>query len=177
MLVLAALVASLLTPTFAHAAPRSGDGFGQGGFVYGALPFVSIPVGDDGWRDGTDVGVQWGAGGGYMFEPVPHFMLTVGGAFEHTWVNFEDFDHDDIRGNIVRFLPELRIGGGTSRIFGYGYAQPGLAIVVLAWDYGPFEGDDSEAGFNLGIGGGVQGAVWRSLMIGGEMGVDLVLRG
>jgi hypothetical protein len=170
---LVAVGAMLLLPLVVHAKPRPSDGFGNGGFIYGAPPFVSVPIGDDDWRDATEVGMQWGFGGGYMFMPIPHFMLTVGGAFDHTWINFEHVDPDDFRGNIIAFLPEVRIGGGGRRIFGYGHLQTGLGILILDWDYGPFHGDETEAGFDLGLGGGIQGLVWRGLMIGAETAVDL----
>lgn len=170
---LLALGATLLLPHVAHAKPPPSDGFHNAGFVYGAPPFVSVPIGDHDWNHLAEVGMQWGLGGGYMFVPIPHFMLTVGGAFEHTWLNFEHWHPDDLRGNIIAFLPEVRVGGGGRRIFGYGHLQTGMGILVVAWDYGPVHGDDTEAGFDLGVGGGVQGLIWRGLMLGAETGVDL----
>lgn len=167
-LTLAVGMTAWLAPGQAQAAP--GEGFHPGGFVYGAAPMISVPVGDEGFADLTNEGVQWGFGGGYMFVPTKHFMATVGGAFEHTWINFEV---DALGGNIIRLLPEVRIGGGTRRLFGYGYAQPGLGLAVFSWEVLGVRGDDSEPGFNMGVGGGFQGIVWKNLMVGGEVGVDL----
>jgi hypothetical protein len=165
----------LLLPDVARAKPDREEGFHSAGFLYGALPFLSIPVGDDPPRPelATDISVQWGVGGGYMFMPTAHFMATVGAAFEYAWVRYKDRD-PDFRSDVLRFLPELRIGGGNRRIFGYGFAQPGLAIFVNT-DWRSDESDVSSSPplFNLGAGVGAQGIVWRNLMIGGEVGVDL----
>lgn len=168
-LVRLAVGSAVLAPSApARAAPA--QGFHEGGFVYGAVPSVSIPVGDPGFVDITAPGLSWGVGGGYMFAPTRHFMATLGGSFEHAWLNFEP---DGVGGNIVRFLPEVRVGGGTPRLFGYGVAQPGFAVAIFEWEVAGNRFDDAEPGFTMGVGGGFQGTVWRNLMVGAEIGVDL----
>lgn len=51
---------------------------------------------------------------------------------------------------------ELRIGGGGRRVWGYGMVGPGLALSLVDIENGR---DDTDAGFNLRVGAGIQGAV------------------
>jgi hypothetical protein len=159
------------------------DRFDQGGYVYLAPGLIAVPVGDDDIEDIVNVSYQWGFGGGYMFSPGRHFRIAIGGAFEHAPANLENdsisgpFVRADVDAHLFRLVPELRIGGGTDRFFGYGLVSPGLALVHWRWRGMAlgFESsdEDTDAGFNLGLRAGAQGLVWRGLMIGGEFGGSL----
>jgi hypothetical protein len=172
-------LAVLAIPDAAEAAPRArarargGEGIHQGGYIYGAPAIIQLPIEDDDYAD-LDPTWGWGFGGGYLFEPANYFKIAVGGSFEHTIYNWDDVDNDDASGNMLRLTGELRIGGGTNKVWGYGLIGPGLALSIVDVHRGPFEDyDDTDAGFNLSVGGGVQGAVWRSLFLGGELDFDL----
>ena len=167
---MAGLVASTWS-TDASAAPARGEGIHQGGFIYGSPGVVVIPVDEDDFFD-LDPTWGWSFGGGYLFAPGRLFKAQVGGAFEHTILNPDDFDADG-RLNMIRIMPEARIGAGTQTVWGYGLIGTGLGITV--WDDRDDFDDDDDAvpGFVLQLGGGVQGAVWRSLVLGGELDFDL----
>ncbi len=177
---LAAIVLGAFVPNGALAA----DEFDRGGYVYFSPGIVAIPVGDDDIDDGVDASYQWGFGGGYMFSPAEHFKLAVGGAFEHSPANLDDdafafgpFVSGDLDAHLFRLVPELRIGGGTARFFGYGLVAPGVALVHWHWEGMALgfssDEDDTDVGFNLGLRAGAQGLVWRGLMLGGEFGGSL----
>jgi hypothetical protein len=171
---------ALAIPDTAEAAPRrarGGEGIHQGGYIYGAPAVIQFPMHDE--DDGPDVEPTWGwgIGGGYLWTPGGVFKIAFGGSFEHTIYNWDNVDYDDLQGNMLRLAAELRIGGGTNKVWGYGLIGPGLAIQVVHSDFmvGPwgYEDTHSDAGFDLTLGGGVQGAVWRSLFLGGELDFDL----
>lgn len=156
-----------------EAAPavRRGEGIHQGGYIYGSPGIVAIPMDEDDFAD-LDPTWQWSFGGGYLWTPTRLFKVSLGGAFEHTILNFDSEPvGDNLDANMIRILPEVRIGAGTNRVWGYGLIGPGLGITVVDDDVL----DDSEAapGFIMQIGGGVQGVVWRSLFLGGELDFDL----
>jgi hypothetical protein len=132
--------------TDADAAPRGrrGDGIHQGGYIYGAPAIVQFPIEDDDYFD-LDPTWGWGIGGGYLWTPARYFKIGVGGFFEHTIYNFDDIDEDDVLGNMLRLGAELRIGGGTNKVWGYGLLGPGLALSILdAHDPGPVDDDDTD---------------------------------
>lgn len=172
----AAAATTLVLAVDANAAPRGrrGDGIHQGGYIYGAPGVVQLPIEDDDYFD-LDPTWGWGIGGGYLWTPTRYFKISAGGSFEHTIYNWDDFDpDDDVHGNMLRIAGELRIGGGTNKVWGYGLVGPGLALSIIDVEDAPFiDDDDTDAGFNLSVGGGVQGAVWRSLFLGGELDFDL----
>lgn len=166
----------LFTSAVAQAAAPPNEGIHQGGFIYGSPGGLAVPLDDDATR-AYDVGYQWGMGGGYLWEPVRHFMITAGGSFEHSILNIDnDWDgFGDFHGSLFRFLPEARIGGGTRKVWGYGLLSPGLVVGHWRWDApAGFDDSDSDVGFDLGVGGGVQGIVWANLFLGGEVGADIM---
>lgn len=166
-----AALAWLGTTSTAQAAPRRGDGIHQGPYIYGSPGPLAIPVDTDDFPD-LNVTWQWNFGAGYLFNPTRAFMISVGGSIEHTIYNFEA---DDIGGIQFRFMPEVRIGGGTRRVWGYGLLGVGPGFSYVNWDAGPFDDrDDADGLIALQFGGGVQGAVWRSLFLGGELDIDFV---
>ncbi len=183
-------VPSLLAPALLGAAvlfapgqaqafkPPIQDGFDGGGYVFGAPPFLAgwdYIDDDDGYDDDGEITVQWGIHGGYMGGQPRGFKWSAGGAFEHTYL-----DHDSrfVDANQLRLLGEARLGGGNDWIFGYGLIGLGFGLTV--WDYdcfggncGGFDDDETEPGFQLQFGGGVQFIVWKNLMVGGELDFDV----
>lgn len=169
----------------AHAAPPTGSGVKVNGYVYGAPGIIAIPVGDDDFEEVAEVSYQWGLGGGALIRPGGVFAVGVGLGLEHMPVNVEEDVDDlcgalgdcDVSGHILRLLPEVRLGAALDKVFVYGIVSPGLGLVLanaegtaLGQD---FDVDDTDAGFNLGLGAGVSGFVWKRLSVGGELGVDL----
>lgn len=173
-------VALLLLPEAqAHAAgPQRGGGFDEGPYIWIAPGAFGLPVGTDDFLD-LDPTFGWGFGGGWMFARGRVFKATVGGAFEHTLLFFEDsdLDFDEFGGHVLRFVPEARIGAGTDKVWGYGLVGGGVAgVLVHVRHDGPIfdlDEDRSAPGFSFQLGGGVQGIVYRNLFLGGEFDVDL----
>ena len=157
-------------------------------YVYVSPGLIHVPFGDDDVEDNVGVGYQWGLGAGGVFELGPasaHTALTVGFSFEHAPIALDDdlernceivFDDCDFSLHNFRLAPEVRFGGGTERLFAYGTVTPGLGILTARSkaSRGPFsvEDDDTDVGFDLGFGGGVQYVVWRGLSVGGELGFN-----
>ena len=178
--------ASLACAGTAAAAPRVTGGFDEGGYVYGSPGILAIHIGEEDIADNLDPTWQWGVGGGWMFTPTRLFKIAVGGAFEHTIYNIEDDGFfvsgpisaaGDVDGNMIRFVPEVRLGAGNNRVWGYGLVGTGLAVSIIDWEAQvagiSTEGDDTDVGFDLQLGAGAQGIVWSNLMIGGELDFDL----
>lgn len=161
------------------ASPQRGGGFDEGGYVMLTPGSFVLPFSERDFID-LDPSFGWGFGGGYMFARGKLFKATVGGTLEHTVLVFDDFDYNDFGAHVVRFLPEARIGAGTNKVWGYGLIGAGVAGVIWVWDLDvPFiddrRGSDSAVGFNMQIGGGVQGIVWKNLFLGGEVDFDFGL--
>ncbi len=112
---------------------------------------------------------SWGISGGRLFTGAGHFAAAVGGFFEHNlWINRVDPERGDRAKSLsfVRFGPELRIGGSSSRIFGYALLRLGLDML----------GAQGVSDFSLlSTGGlGIQGALLnnRRLLLGAEPMVE-----
>ena len=109
------------------------------------------------------------------------FGLGVGFGFEHNPTTLDSALSDgcDAIGatcqiHAFRLLPEVRLGGLPSdQLYIYGYVSPGLGLIhtTLEGFLGGYE--DTDPGFNLGLGAGLQYVVWKGLFIGGELGADL----
>lgn len=184
LLALGSLLA--LAPNQAQAAPPRDSIHDSRGYVYGSPAFMYVPLGDDDVDDLVEVGYQWGFGvGGRIPLPTRSFVMTAGFGFEHAPLSLDDDVDDwcgllgdcDVRAHALRLLPELRFGGGTDHLFAYGVLAPGLGIVTSEYDAtalnADFHEDDTDVGFNLGLGAGIQVIVWRGLFVGGELGFDL----
>lgn len=180
------------TAPLAGAAPdpvdRSEPSFaGSVGYVYLSPAMFAIPAGDDAADALIDISYQWGLGGGAVFGVGKRINLGLGLGLEHSPLSLDGgfcnlvagVGRGDCtaRGHALRILPEFRLGAGRKRVMGYGFLSPGLAIMRgrLRADTSGFVIDqrDTDVGFVLGFGGGVQYLVWRRLAIGGELGFDL----
>ncbi len=159
---------------------QAGEGFDEGPHIWLAPVGVGVPVVTDDFFD-LDPTFTWGLGGGWMFTPTRLFKVTLGGAFEHSLLRFEDsdFDFDEFGGHVLRFNLESRLGAGNEKVWGYGLIGAGAAgVLVHARNENIlFDLDErrSAPGFNFQLGAGVQAIVWRGLYLGGEVDADLGL--
>jgi hypothetical protein len=193
-------LASILTPALvalaylglpeaeAEAAkPQRTGGFDEGGYIMVtpgafALPFAGDLNNNNLFNLNPTFG--WGFGGGYMFARGKLFKATVGGVFEHTVLLFDNTDFRNFGGHLIRVMPEARIGAGTNKVWGYGLMGAGPAGAIFVWNANNnfFCGNgnnnnncnnrDGSVGFNMQLGGGIQGIVYKNLFLGGEVDFD-----
>lgn len=145
------------------AAPGLWPGF----YLYGSPGLVSVPLG--GPADVRGTAYQWGLGVGYLWRPGARRrgFVALGAGLEHAVFRYENAPDETARAHDLRVLAELRVGGGSGRLVGYGMLTPGLGL--------GFGSDDGTApGFAIGLGAGLWGLVWRGLFLGAEAGIDPV---
>lgn len=118
----------------------------------------------------------WGLSGGYHLPVTDKFIIEVGGFFDHML-------RATFGAGSVSFFgigPELRMGGGTPKIFGYGLVRLGVGISHLRFrDPTPDPGEPAVttgtgAGFLMTLGGGIQGLVHPNVALGGEPAFDVL---
>jgi hypothetical protein len=179
---IAALLA--LTPArFAAAQEKSLSRDAPSFYLYASPAFVAIPVGEDVVTDTVDVSYEWGIGFGGLFAlgDSKRFGLGVGFGFEHNPATLDPAISDlcDAFGSschihAFRLLPELRLGGIPSeQLYIYAQVSPGLGLIHTVVENAFVSSEDTDPGFNLGVGGGLQYVVWKGLFVGGEIGADL----
>ena len=133
--------------------------------------------------DTVDVSYQWGIGFGGLFAlgDSRKFGLGVGFGFEHNPATL-DPDLGDVcdafgatcQIHAFRLLPEVRLGGIPSdQLYIYAQVSPGLGLIHTNVESGFGSNEDTDLGFNLGLGAGLQYVVWKGLFVGGELGADL----
>ncbi len=161
------LVLALSTP--ARAAEKT-EGHHKGGYVSLSPAGLSAPIAGDGDPTAVyDPGYRLSLGGGYML-PIGPVLLGLGGAFEFTPMNF-DGPSGGLKHNIVRLLPDLRVGGTIleKKLFIYGRLAPGLAISSFK-----IAGTtNTDPGFAMVLAAGAQYMVWKGLYVGSELGPAL----
>lgn len=171
-------------PTVARAAPAA-EHLDSTGYVYAAPGAIYVPVAEDDFEDLVEIGFNWGIGAGGMFGPTDHFGGGIGLVFEHAPLHLDEdvddwcglFGECDAHAHHFRIAPELRLGAGAGRFFGYGLLSPGLGLLFARLE-GTLLGqevdeDDTDVGFAMGVGGGVQILVWSGLSLGAELAADL----
>lgn len=118
----------------------------------------------------------WGLSGGYHLPVTDKFIIEVGGFFDH--MVRATFGSGSV--NFFGIGPELRMGGGSPKIFGYGLVRLGVAISHLRFrDPTPDPGEPAVttgtgAGFLMTLGGGIQGLVHPNVALGGEPAFDIL---
>lgn len=142
------------------------------GYVALAPGIVAVPV----WS--SPAGYIWGIEGGYHLPAGKRFAAQVAGFFEHAvmwWHRDANLYRPAQRGteHQLRLGPQLRIGAGGRKVFGYGLVRLGADIV-----YGVSRGESGTSRtytgtlFMTSLGAGVQGLVANRVLLGGETGAD-----
>ncbi|HFE44244.1 MAG TPA: hypothetical protein ENJ18_01955 [Nannocystis exedens] len=120
----------------------------------------------------------WGVDGG-IHRRFGELVLQTGAFFEHALTRVrgpDPTDGSEISGtaHLVRFGPELRLGGGTPHLFAYAQARVGLDLFFIrAASSAPIQREGASLSFHGSFGAGVMGLVGRRLLLGFEPGVEL----
>lgn len=112
---------------------------------------------------------QWGIGAGAHIATRGAFAIAVGGAFQHATGKIAD----ELRANLFRVGPELRLGGSGKRYFAYGLLDVhGLAYRLTLKGGGESE-SFTQGGVGATFGGGAMGLIGKRFMLGGELKVPV----
>lgn len=149
-----------------------GDGFLKGrGYMHIAPGVMAVTL-----NSPAAALYAWGLSGGYHLPVTGNFMIEVGGFFDHMVRGTGGFGSSHFFG----LGPELRLGGGNQKIFGYGLVRLGVGISHFRLrDPTPGPGrppviTGSGAGFLMTLGGGIQGLVHPNISLGGEPAFDVL---
>lgn len=118
----------------------------------------------------------WGVAAGHHHPLGRGRAIQIGGFFEHgVRVREHRAPH------LVRLGPELRVGAGTARTYGYGLVRTALALTQIdVYDQPPGSPTTMERvvepSFLLTLGGGLQGLIGRRLLLGFEPALELNVR-
>ena len=148
----------------------TGEGIWPGFYVYLSPGFLGASFGREDLNRSTTY--QWGLGLGYAWRPGARRrgFVGLGAGLEHGVFRYADAAGEGrLLGHDLRAAAELRLGGGSRRLVGYGLLAPGLGIGLSEGRTAP--------GFALGVGAGLWGLVWRGLFLGAETGLDPVIYG
>ncbi len=143
---------------------------GGGAFVLGSPGLLQLPL-----ESSPQPRYRWSVAGGWLLRPGRSpFALGVGGTLEHGVGPRVSSGDLDIRSHEVRLQAQARPGVALlddrlliSGIAGLGY----LAHTTRVTGY--MTERDTAHGLALGLGAGGLYAVWRNLVVGGSVGVDL----
>ncbi|MBL4689822.1 MAG: OmpA family protein [Nannocystaceae bacterium] len=155
-----------------------GPGIATGPYIYLSPGFARVPVADRDETDARRVSYRWGLGAGYLWRR-QKFMAALGLGFAHLPVAIDkgsDRCSEFIscrKANEFVLDAELRLGGGSERVVGYGLLGPGLVIGRSRRIDAMTDVDFTTGGFNLDLGAGVWGHVWRGLFLGGEVAMNI----
>ena len=122
------------------------------------------------WTWGVDAGIH---------RRFDELTLQTGAFFEHalTRVSGPDpVDGTSLSGtaHLIRFGPELRLGGGTQRLFAYAHARAGLDLFIArAASARPIQREGPSFSFHGSFGAGVMGLIGRRLLLGLEPGAEV----
>lgn len=119
----------------------------------------------------------WGLEGGYHLPAGKRFAAQLGGFFEHAVGRTIGGGGrgDTSRYNVhrLRLGPQVRLGGGNQRVFGYAVIRLGIDIdhVVVHDERGTRR--NSHPFFLASMGAGVQGLIKGKVLLGGEVSPDI----
>jgi len=122
------------------------------------------------WAWGVDAGIHRRFG---------ELVLQTGAFFEHALARVrgpDPIDGSEISGaaHLVRFGPELRLGGGTQHLFAYAQARAGLDLFIArAASTIPIQWEGPSFSFHGSFGAGVMGLIGRRLLLGFEPGAEI----
>lgn len=159
------------------ASVQNDPGFNTGPYVYLSPGLLRVPVANRAETDARSVSYRWGLGAGYLWRR-QRFIAGLGLGFAHVPVTI-DIGSDRCAVSDCRLAHEfvldaqLRLGGGSRRLVGYGLLGPGLAVGRSQRREGDTVIDFRTGGFNFDLGAGVWGLVWRGLFLGGEVALNV----
>lgn len=174
---LAATVYMGLPQTNAKAAPPPpGEGFNDGGGYITITPGSLVLTAENDFT-AVNPSYGWGLGGGYMFAPGSVFKGTIGVALEHNVLMLDGYKFRDFGAHMLRLVPELRLGLGGDAVWFYGLVGVGVSGMLWSWDspvnfFDNPNGKGAAAGLDLQAGVGMQGLVYKTFFIGGEIDFD-----
>jgi len=121
-------------------------------------------------------GYLWGIDAGYHFPLGRIFKVQPGGFFEHSPLPRRTLgtQYDSQLRHWLRMGPQVRVGGGNDRVFGY--ALLALIVDVFVEDK-VIEGPPRRQAHPLahaGLGAGAQGLIGKRVLLGGEGSLDVV---
>ncbi|MEM9456040.1 MAG: OmpA family protein [Myxococcota bacterium] len=158
-------------------AGSSGLGFYQGPYIYLSPGLFRVAVANRDETDARRVSYRWGLGAGYLWRR-KRFAAALGLGFAHVPVAI---DRASERCAMLtcrsahEFVldAELRLGGGSDRVIGYGLLGPGLVIGRSRRSDGTMDVAFTTGGFSFDLGAGLWGLVWRGLFLGGEVALNV----
>jgi outer membrane protein OmpA-like peptidoglycan-associated protein len=158
-------------------ASKDGPGFSSGPYIYLSPAFFRVPVADRDETDARQISYRWGLGAGYLWRR-NRFAAALGLGFAHVPVTIDGTSDRCTAvdcGSAHDFVldAELRLGGGSRKLVGYGLLGPGVAIGRSRINDTGF----TTGGFAIDIGAGLWGLVWRGLFLGGEVAVNVAAYG
>ncbi|MBK9755779.1 MAG: hypothetical protein IPO88_20165 [Nannocystis sp.] len=118
----------------------------------------------------------WGIDAGYHFPLGRTFKVQPGGFFEHSPLPHRVLatQYDSQLRHWLRMGPQVRVGGGNDRVFGY--ALLALIVDVFVEDT-IIQGPPRRQAHPLahaGVGAGAQGLLGKRVLLGGEGSLDVV---
>ena len=161
-------------PTLASLAP-SGRGLGA------RRAYLTLAPGIAGIAlqrtDDFPTGYLWGLDAGYHYPLGRAFKVQPGGFFEHSPMpqRMLGTQYDSQLRHWLRMGPQVRIGGGNDRVFGY--ALLALIVDVFVQDT-VFQGPPRRRASPFahpGLGAGVQGLLGKHFLLGGEGSLDVLV--
>lgn len=120
----------------------------------------------------------WGIEGGYHFPFGQSLMIQPGLVLEHSIFRQVEVGPPNapysLLAHQVRVGPQVRIGGGNAKAFGYALLSvaPGF-IVADPYVFDEFVNRRARPTLNTTVGIGAQGLIIHKLLLGGEFGGDL----
>ncbi|MBK7823699.1 hypothetical protein [Nannocystis sp.] len=117
----------------------------------------------------------WGIDAGYHFPLGRTFKVQPGGFFEHSPLPHRVLatQYDSQLRHWLRMGPQVRVGGGNDRVFGYAL----LALIVDVFVETRSSGAHLVARpilAHAGVGAGAQGLLGKRVLLGGEGSLDVV---
>lgn len=167
----------------AQASPAAGEGAAApaGKDLLSRRGYLAVSPGVIGVTLGIPPRYIWGVEGGYHFPLGRSLMIQPGLVFEHSAFRQADAKTLDgellraRRGHLVRVGPQVRIGAGNAKAFGYALLSVTAAVLVIDLPRSDRLQRFAFPAVSSTVGGGVQGLVLRKILVGGEVNIDLVI--
>lgn len=168
----------------AHASPAAGGGaaatakkdlHSRRGYLALSPGVIGIALAEP---NGPPPRYIWGIEGGYHFPLGRSLMVQPGLVFEHSAYRQADAATVDgplsrpRRAHLIRLGPQVRLGGGNAKVFGYALFSVTSGVRVFDRIRADHLQRVAFPQVSSSIGGGVQGLIIGKLLVGGELNVD-----